>query len=103
MSDALRNGQFPVANWQPFLSIYANPQPGVDEPERPPFCDVLQKINAAPVEQFGPLTHQLARIVENNAGAPDDPQFAAVMLLWDRLIDVAAAPSRTTRTRCSAT
>jgi len=94
LSDALENGEFPVANWQPFLSLYAYPEPGLDEAERPPLGDVLQKINEAPVEQLGPLTHQLSRIVEKNAGAPDDPQFAAVMLLWDRLVDVTSAPEQ---------
>jgi|GEM_PF-1265759 len=94
LSEALRNGQFPVSNWEPFLSLYAYPEPSLDEPERPPLGDVLEKLNAAPVEQFGPLTHQLARIVEKSAGAPDDPLFAAVMLLWDRLVGVTAAPDQ---------
>jgi len=71
LSHAVENGQFLAASWQPFLGLYAYPQPGLDEVERPSLDDVLQKINEAPVEQLGPLTHHLSRIVEKKDGGKE--------------------------------
>lgn len=96
LGNAQKRGEFDPRRWEPLLGLY-----GYRSRELPEGAaalgDVLTSLLDAPADALVVVRHPLARIIESKASSPNDPLFALILTLWDRLIPELAAVENTER------